>query len=247
MGLVDVQFLGSGDAFGTGGRFNTCFHVLGQKNSFLIDCGASSLIAMRKFNVDPDSIEAIFLTHLHGDHFAGVVFFLMDARYVSKRTRPLIIAGPRGVKRRVIEAMNALYPGCWDKGIDFEVFFVELKLGQPQGLNGIKVQAFQARHLLDENDFILRFEVEGKTIVYSGDTGWTDNLVTAAQFSDLFICECYLYDQQCEFHMDYMTLQEQKHRFNTRNLVLTHLGPDALAQKKQMEDQTAFDGLIISI
>jgi ribonuclease BN (tRNA processing enzyme) len=247
MSLVDVQFLGSGDAFGSGGRFNTCFHVLGQKNSFLIDCGASSLIAMRKFNVDPDSIEAIFLTHLHGDHFAGVVFFLMDARYVSKRTRPLIIAGPKGVKERVIQAMDALYPGCWDKGIDFEILFIELKQGHAQTLNGIKVQAFQARHLQDENDFILRFEVEGKTIVYSGDTGWTESLVSAAQSSDLFICECYLMGQQCEFHMDYETIAEQKHRFNTRNLVLTHLGADALAQKKNMDAQVAFDGLIISV
>jgi len=247
MSLVDVQFLGSGDAFGTGGRFNTCFHVLGAKNSFLIDCGASSLIAMRKFNVDPDSIEAIFLTHLHGDHFAGVVFFLMDARYVSSRTRPLVIAGPKGVKQRVIEAMNVLYPGCWDKGLEFELFFVELKAGHEQGLNGIKVQPFPARHLQDGNDFILRFEVEDKTIVYSGDTGWTEALVTASQFSDLTICECYHYDRKCEFHMDYETIMEQKHRFNTRNLILTHLGPEAIQYKKEMAVQTAFDGLIISV
>lgn len=247
MSLVDVQFLGSGDAFGTGGRFNTCFHVLGQYNSFLIDCGATSMVALKKFNVDPDSIEAIFLTHLHGDHFAGVIFFLMEARYVSKRERPLIIAGPTGVKERIMETMNVLYPGCWDKGVDFDVFFVELSTERPQKLNQIGVQAFQAHHLQDGNDFILRFQVEGKTIVYSGDTGWTENMVTAAQFADLVICESYFYDEKCEFHMDYQTINENKHQFNCRNLVLTHLGPEAIKHKKDMEIQSAFDGMIISI
>jgi len=247
MSLVDVQFLGSGDAFGTGGRFNTCFHVLGQYNSFLIDCGATSMVALKKFNVDPDSIEAIFLTHLHGDHFAGVVFFLMEARYVSKRERPIIIAGPKGVKQRIKETMDVLYPGCGDKGFDFDVFFVEMTTEHKQKLNEISVQAFPAKHLQDGNDFILRFEVEGKTIVYSGDTAWTDDLVTAAQYSDLTIIESYYYDEQSEFHLDYQTINANKKLLNTRNLILTHLGPEAIKHKKEMEIQSAFDGMIISI
>lgn len=49
-------------------RFNTCFHISASKTNFLIDCGASALIAMRRFGVEPKVIATIFLPHLHGDH-----------------------------------------------------------------------------------------------------------------------------------------------------------------------------------
>jgi ribonuclease BN (tRNA processing enzyme) len=247
MSFVDVQILGCGDAFGTGGRFNTCFHVSAPKNSFLIDCGASSLIAMRKFNVDPDSIDTIFLSHLHGDHFAGVVFFLMDARYVSNRKRPLIIAGPNGVKARTIEAMNALYPGCWDKGIDFKLIFVELKKGHRQGLNGVGVFPYSAKHLQDGNDFIMRFDIEDKIITFSGDTSWTEDLVTAAEDADLLLCESYHFDKKCEFHLDYETIHKNRQRLTAKSIFLTHLGPEALDKQHQMALPVAFDGMKISL
>src|SRR5664279_6098050 len=61
-----IRFVGSGDAFGSGGRFQTC--ILGDIGGrrFLLDCGASSLIALKAQAIDPNSVEAILLTHLHG-------------------------------------------------------------------------------------------------------------------------------------------------------------------------------------
>ncbi|NVJ91526.1 MAG: MBL fold metallo-hydrolase [Methylocystaceae bacterium] len=247
MNLVDVQFLGCGDAFGSGGRFNTCFHVRGSKNSFLIDCGASSLIAIRKFNVDPNSIDAIFLSHLHGDHFAGVIFFLMDARYVSKRTRPLIIAGPKGVKQRIIETMDVLYPGCWDKPEDLKIIFIELTKGHRQSLNGVGVFPYSARHIEDGNDFILRFDVDGKVITYSGDTGWTDELISASDKADLLICESFFFDEKCEFHLDYKTIETNRDKLKARNIILTHLNEESLSRQSEMTLQVAFDGMKISV
>ena len=72
---MHLQFVGSGDAFGSGGRFNTCFHVVGAETNFLIDCGASSLIAMNRFGIDRNAIDFILLTHFHADHCGGVPFF----------------------------------------------------------------------------------------------------------------------------------------------------------------------------
>lgn len=247
MSLVDVQFLGCGDAFGTGGRFNTCFHVKGTKSSFLIDCGASSLVAMKKFNVDPNSIDTIFLTHLHGDHFAGVIFFLMDARYLAQRTRPLTIAGPKGVKQRIKETMNVLYPGCWDKPDSFDIHFFELAKGKRQTLQNIGVHPFNAKHLLDGNDFILRFDVDGKVITYSGDTGWTNELIPAAKDADLFICEAFHYDRLCDFHLSYATIKEKQNQLLAKTTVLTHLGPETFEKINQLTLQVAFDGMKISV
>ena len=82
--LIEVQFLGSGDAFGSGGRFQTCVLLSSADGQLLLDCGASSLIAMKRLGIDPSTIEAVVLTHLHGDHFAGIPFLiLLMAAYYS--------------------------------------------------------------------------------------------------------------------------------------------------------------------
>ena len=94
-----LTFLGSGDAFGSGGRFNTCFHLQrASHGNVLVDCGASSMVAIRKWGVDPNAISTVLVTHLHGDHFAGLPFFLLDAQLISRRTAPLLLAGPRGTR-----------------------------------------------------------------------------------------------------------------------------------------------------
>ena len=94
---VEVQFVGSGDAFGSGGRFQTCIALRARGDLFLVDFGASSLIAMQQLGIDPNDVSKILITHLHGDHFGGLPFLLLHAQHVSKRTAPLTIAGPPGL------------------------------------------------------------------------------------------------------------------------------------------------------
>ena len=84
--MVSIQFIGSGDAFGSGGRFQTCIRLTHQTGSLLIDCGASSLVALKRAGVPPASIDAILLSHLHGDHFGGVPFFILDAQFGDYQT-----------------------------------------------------------------------------------------------------------------------------------------------------------------
>jgi len=50
---MEVRFLGSGDAFSSGGKMHTCIHVKSQKRNFLIDCGASAMIGIKKYDVNP--------------------------------------------------------------------------------------------------------------------------------------------------------------------------------------------------
>ena len=105
---MQLRFIGCGDAFGSGGRFNTCFHVTGERTNFLIDCGASSLPAMKRSNIARDEIDLIAITHFHGDHFAGLPFFLLDAQF-SRRSHPLVVAGPQGIESRLTQVMEALF------------------------------------------------------------------------------------------------------------------------------------------
>lgn len=67
---MQLRFVGCGDAFGSGGRLNTCFHVSGRVANFLIDCAASALPALKRLEIDRNDIDLILITHFHGDHFA---------------------------------------------------------------------------------------------------------------------------------------------------------------------------------
>ena len=84
---VKVTFVGAGDAFGSGGQFQTCILVDSPGFRFAIDFGASSLVALNKLGIDHNTIDAIVLTHIHGDHCGGIPFLLLDAtwpwRYVQ--------------------------------------------------------------------------------------------------------------------------------------------------------------------
>ena len=91
---MQLRFVGCGDALGSGGRLNTCFHVSGESVNFLIDCGATSLPALKRYGIARDDIDLVLITHFHGDHFGGLPYLLLDAQF-AKRKRPLVIAGPR--------------------------------------------------------------------------------------------------------------------------------------------------------
>ena len=93
-----LTIVGSGDAFGSGGRFNTCFMVEAACHTILIDCGASSLVAVRSLQIEPNSIDGVLLSHLHGDHFGGLPFLLLDSQFLNRRDRPLL-AEPRAHSR----------------------------------------------------------------------------------------------------------------------------------------------------
>src|SRR5215217_6003692 len=95
---VQVRFVGSGDAFGSGGRFQACIllHTPGDDSGdVLLDCGASSLVALKQQRHDPNQIGLVLVSHLHGDHFGGLPFLILDGQF-THRTRPLHVAGPAG-------------------------------------------------------------------------------------------------------------------------------------------------------
>src|SRR5438132_8343652 len=134
-----VRFLGSGDAFGSGGRFQACIHVRSQDSSVLLDCGASSLIAMRRFGVEPNDIDAILVSHLHGDHFGGIPFFILDGQFLSKRERSLLIAGPPGIEARVRQAQETLFSGSSQTQQKYEIGFLEWHDRRTEAIAGTSV------------------------------------------------------------------------------------------------------------
>jgi ribonuclease BN (tRNA processing enzyme) len=238
---VKVRFLGSGDAFGSGGRFQTCIHLQSGASQLLLDCGASSLIAMRRFGVDPQAIDTVLLTHLHGDHFGGVPFLILDGQF-RRRTRPLTVAGPPGVEARVRQAMEVFFPGSTAIERRFQTRFVELADRESAEVGPVRVTGFGVVHASGAPPFALRVAAEGRIVAYSGDTEWTESLVDAARGADLFIVEALFYDKRVKYHLDLTTLLRERARLECRRLIVTHMGEDMLARVDGLEVEAAEDG-----
>jgi ribonuclease BN (tRNA processing enzyme) len=228
---MKVTFVGCGDAFGSGGRLNTCFHVRAARTSFLIDCGASSLIGMNRDGIDRNAIDTILVTHFHADHFGGVPFFMLDAQFNTKRTRPLTIAGPPGLRDWYGRWMETAFTGSSKTTPKFELNLVELESADRRSIGDITVRPARVRHAPAEGPFFAyRIEVDGKTIAFSGDTEWVENLVEIGREADLMISECYSFEKRVPFHLDYVTLKANLPRIKPKRLILTHLNADTLAR-----------------
>ncbi len=243
---MQLQFIGCGDAFGSGGRFNTCFHVTGGQSNFLIDCGASSLIAMRRLGIRRNDIQAIVFTHFHADHFGGLPFFVLESQFFSKRTEPLVIAGPQGLEEWYTRVMETAFPGSSGTKQRFDLTLRELESETKAGIGNLAVTPYLVNHGNPGGPFLaLRIEVDGRVIAYTGDTQWTDAIVTAARDADLFIAEAYFRDKQVPLHLDLATLESHLHEIKAKRVILTHMSDDMLAQRNNVAFETAEDGMIV--
>jgi ribonuclease BN (tRNA processing enzyme) len=244
---MEVLFLGSGDAFGSGGRFNTCFQVTTAGGAFLIDCGASSLVAMRKFGIDPNRIHTVFVSHLHGDHFGGLPFLVLDGQFYSRRTAPLTLVGPPGLRERLMQAMELFFPGSSRVQRKFSTEIVEIEAGATSEIGGVEVTPYLVEHACGAPPFALRFCCEGKVIAYTGDTEWTETLLAVGRDADLLIAEALFFERKVKYHMDYATLNANLPRIGAKRVVLTHLGPDMLERRADVKEEIAEDGKIIRL
>lgn len=242
-GKIRIRFLGTGDNFGSGGRLQACTHVDTGKSRFLIDCGASSLIAMKRAGIGSAAIDAILISHLHGDHFGGIPFFILDAQLISRRQIPLVIAGPPGLIRRVQEAMEVFYPGSSRIERKFSIDFIEMAEGETTRVGDLSVFPVRVIHGCGAPPYALKIECAGKIIAYSGDTEWTEALRTVADGADLFICESYFFDKPMKNHLNYRTLMTHKAELGCKRLIITHPGEDLLNRRDEIELDIAEDGM----
>ncbi|HXX02798.1 MAG TPA: MBL fold metallo-hydrolase [Xanthobacteraceae bacterium] len=245
---MNLQFVGCGDAFGSGGRFNTCFHLSGRNINALIDCGATSLVAMNKLAINRNNIGTIFLTHFHGDHVGGIPFFLLEANYVLKRERPLTIVGPPSLKSRFPDIMEVGFPGTKNLDLRFPLELRELEIGKRAEISGLQVTPFHVKHDDRAGPCLgFRFETEGKVIAFSGDTEWTDSLIDIGYEADLFICEAYTRDKPITTHMALSQLERHLDQIRPKRLILSHMSDDMLARRAEVPYETAEDGMLVEV
>lgn len=227
-----LTVVGCGDAFGSGGRLQTSFHVSSHNGEFLIDCGATTLLGLQRLKIDPDNISKIFISHLHGDHFSGLAWLWIYFVYLSKRKKDLLIYGPLGLEERFFIMTEALFPGSLKSPREFEFKFVPYKNKDSLFIDNITLNPFEVSHPSGAPSYGLRILCEDRILSFSGDTEWVDTLRTIAEDSHFFITECFTYTSLVRYHLNWTILEKMLPSLNAQKVLISHMGPEMLAHKE---------------
>jgi ribonuclease BN (tRNA processing enzyme) len=241
-----ITCLGSGDAFGTGGRLNTSFFIQTSNYGILLDCGATTAVALKKAGLSSDHVDIILISHLHGDHIGGIPFIITERKQPkgSSTNGSLVVIGPKGLEETVTRLQACFFPGIEVNDSDL-VQFIEYRAEQAIHPSGMVVTAYPASHTPATCPHSLRVESDGVVIAYSGDTAWNDNLIRVSNGADLFICEGFSYEREVSQHMSIRKLIENRHRLSAGVIAVTHLGEEALAHHQDIPFLIAEDGKVL--
>lgn len=244
---MQVVFLGTGDAFGSGGRNASSILVCSGNQRFLLDCGPGTLPAMKAAALKPLDISAILLSHLHGDHFGGIPFFFLEYQFLSPRAEELLIAGPAGTQQRVEDLYRVMFSEMADVPRRFQVRYRELRAEEVLQLDGITVRPFKVVHPIRETAFGYRVDNGQRVVCYTGDTQWFPGLAEAIKGSDLLIAEVFAFEKTIPRHISYRELMAHRSELDVGRIVITHMGPEVLDNLGQMELETAYDGMKVDV
>jgi ribonuclease BN (tRNA processing enzyme) len=245
-----VTFVGTGDAFNSGARAHTCFRLDCSGRTLVVDFGASVLSAWRKLGLDLCEIDAVLVSHLHGDHFGGLPFLLLDFQFVSSCRERLTIAGPPGTEARLHAAMETLFPISTRNKWRFEWSVLEIPVGAATTLAGFDIVTTEVLHPSGAPSTAVRAHRDGKVFAYSGDSAWTDRLVEVAQGADLFVIECSSGETPVPYHLDWPTLKSHLPELKAKRVAVTHMGESALARSAEMKAagvHVPYDGEILDL
>jgi ribonuclease BN (tRNA processing enzyme) len=249
---MKVTIVGCGDAFGSGGRSHTCFRVDCSGRTLVVDFGASAIVAWNKAGFAANDIDAILISHLHGDHFGGLPFLLLQCHFVEKRNKPLTLFGPPGLKARLDTLLETFFAGTTEMAWMFDWHVEEIIPGDRGEIDGFSLRTIEVDHYSGAPSTGVRIVAGGRAFAYSGDSAWTEALVELADGADLFLLECYSAEQPIPGHIDWPTLEANRARLKARRLMLTHIGENEGTDefRRTLAERgiaTCYDGCVIEL
>jgi ribonuclease BN (tRNA processing enzyme) len=245
--VLRLRILGSSDAFNASGALHSCYLLEHSTGSLLLECGPSVLAAMKRAKVATSTPDAILVSHLHGDHFGGIPFVFLEYMFQNRRTRPLRIIGPPTLERRVDDLYRALYKDIVEcRPLAFELQYVEVHPGSRLEVAGFAVEAFEVPHSATPFSLGYRLSGGGATVLFSGDSAWTDEFIPRSQGVDVFLCECCSLERATDVHTSYADILAHREALGCRRLLLTHLGAD-VRESSSVASERAYDGMVVDL
>ncbi len=248
--MGELVFVGTSDAFGAGGRRQSSILVDYDHGMLLLDCAPTTGTGLASLGVARNAIDAIAISHFHADHFSGIPQFLLASNFEDPRERPLEVIGPPGIEDRVFALASAMGHEL-RRTLRYPLRFREWPQGEgvraPLEVGPVEITTFGTRHQEDTRPHAISLRFGGTRLVYSGDTGWFDELPERVGDADLFVCECNFYDRSFDFHLDYLTLREHFDAFRCKRIVLTHFSEEMSGRRGQLEVETADDGMRVAL
>ena len=224
--MFTLRILGSGDAFNAAGSLHSCYMLENPNGALMLECGPSVLAGMKRDGVPTERPDVVLVSHLHGDHFGGIPFLLLEYIFANVRERPLIIAGPPGTESRVHRLHTELYKESICRTLPFDLSFQVLNGGDTTSLAGFDVEAFEVPHSDELVCLGYKLSRGDTSMVFSGDSAWTDDFVTKSAGADLFLCECCSMEAGTPIHVSYREILASRRALTCKRLLLTHVGAD---------------------
>jgi ribonuclease Z len=227
--MIEVVFLGVGEAFDEA-LPNTSilirFYPGNSQVTVLLDCGFTAPPRFWKEEPEPDSLDAIWISHLHGDHALGLPPLLVRA-WEEGRRKPLLILGQKGIGSFTRQAVDLAYPGFYEK-LAFPIRFAEIEPGGNVELLGLTFSTAETSH--SQRNLALRIDAEAQSIYYSGDGKPTPESTLLAQGCHLIIHEAFHMETELPAHGTVTGSVDMAKRSGTSNLALVHIQRKARAQ-----------------
>jgi ribonuclease BN (tRNA processing enzyme) len=203
----------------------------------LVDLGSGALGVLQR-HIDPVTVDAVLLSHLHADHCLDLCGFYVLRKYHPTGPQPRIpVWGPVDTAVRMAKAYDLDEDPGMNEEFDFRPYTGLLQVGP------FTVTPTQVVHPVPA--YGLRIEADGRTLAYSGDTGACGALVETARDADLFLCEASFVESPAnppDLHLTGAEAGQMAAEAQVRRLLLTHVPPWHDAEVMLRDAATTYDG-----
>ncbi len=238
---MKLIILGSGTCVPSLKRSAPGYYLEAENRKILIDCGSGTILQLEKLGKSYKDIDAVFITHPHPDHIAGLMPLIhaLLATPLFKREKTLSLIGPKGFK--------AFYQKCiasilgFPRTFSIQIIEIENKMDYPP------FHVLAAKTIHSENSIAFRFEYKNKSIVITGDADYDNGIIELSKNSDILIADCsFPESMKVSGHMTPQECGLVAKKAGVKKLVLSHLHTLPFPDECRLEEcRQVFKGDVI--